>query len=235
MFGVLLIACVNVTNLLLARGAARQQELAVRTALGANRWRLVGQLLVETLLLASVASVAALVLAQAAMRGLSSLGTAARCCGLTRCTSTARPCLFAAALAAVVTVAAGLVPAIRLSGAGLQAPGQRTMTGDRAQRRLRSTLVAVEVALALMLVSGTGLLLKSFVNLVNVDTGFRAGRGHGAADVHVGPQPRPSRPADVPGPRDREGAMRFPASKPSARSRRCPSSNPTSTSAARSG
>ena len=58
-------------------------------------------------------------------------------------------------------------------GAGLQSPGQRTMTGDRAQRRLRSTLVAVEVALALMLVSGTGLLLKSFVNLVNVDTGFR--------------------------------------------------------------
>jgi putative ABC transport system permease protein len=70
-------------------------------------------------------------------------------------------------------MAAGLLPALRLSGTGLQAPGRRTMTGDRSQRRLRSALVVVEVALALMLISGTGLLLRSFVNLVNVDAGFR--------------------------------------------------------------
>jgi putative ABC transport system permease protein len=171
-FGVLLIACVNVTNLLLARGAARQQELAVRTALGANRWRLVGQLLVETLLLAAVASLAALVLAQGAMRGLSSWGPH-EVLWLDTLHVDGAALLFAAALAAAVAVAAGLVPAIRLSATGLQAPGQRTMTGDRAQRRLRSGLVVVEVALALMLVSGTGLLLKSFVNLLNVDTGFR--------------------------------------------------------------
>ena len=73
-FAVLLIACVNVTNLLLARGASRQQELAVRTALGASRTRLVAQLLVETLMLASVASIVALFLAHAAMRGLASWG-----------------------------------------------------------------------------------------------------------------------------------------------------------------
>jgi predicted permease len=170
--GVLLIACVNVTNLLLARGAARQQELAVRTALGANRWRLVGQLLVETLLLATVASVAALVLAQAAMRGLSAWGPP-EVLWIDTLHVDGAALLFAAVLAAVVAVAAGLVPAVRLSASGLQAPGQRTMTGDRSQRRLRSALVAVEVALALMLVSGTGLLLKSFVNLINVDTGFR--------------------------------------------------------------
>jgi len=64
------------------------------------------------------------------------------------------------------------VPAIRLSGLGLQAPGHRTMTADRSQRHLRSALVIAEVAMALMLVSGTGLLLRSFVNLLNVDTGF---------------------------------------------------------------
>jgi putative ABC transport system permease protein len=171
-FGVLLIACVNVTNLLLARGAARQQELAVRTALGANRWRLVGQLLVETLLLAAVASLAALVLAQAAMRGLSSWGPR-EVLWLDTLHVDGAALLFAAALAAAVSVAAGLVPAIRLSATGLQTPSQRTMTADRGQRRLRSGLVVVEVALALMLVSGTGLLLKSFVNLLNVDTGFR--------------------------------------------------------------
>lgn len=171
-FGVLLIACVNVTNLLLARGAARQQELAVRTALGANRWRLVGQLLVETLLLASVASLAALVLAQAAMRGLSAWGPP-EVLWINTLHVDGAALLFAAALAAAVAVAAGLVPAIRLSGTGLQGAGQRTTTGDRAQRRLRSGLVAAEVALALMLVSGTGLLIKSFVNLLNVDTGFR--------------------------------------------------------------
>jgi putative ABC transport system permease protein len=171
-FGVLLIACVNVTNLLLARGAARQQELAVRTALGANRWRLVGQLLVETLLLACVASLAALVLAQAAMRGLSNWGPR-EVLWIDTLHVDGAALLFAAGLAAAVAVAAGLVPAMRLSGAGLQAPGQRTMTGDCAQRRLRSGLVAAEVALALMLVSGTGLLIKSFVNLLNVETGFR--------------------------------------------------------------
>lgn len=169
---VLLIACVNVTNLLLARGAARQQELAVRTALGANRGRLVGQLLAETLLLAAVSSAFAVLLAQGAMRLLARLGPREVMWIETLHVDRAA-LLFAAALAAVVAVAAGLVPALRLSATGLQAPGHRTMTGDRGQRRLRSTLVAVEVALALMLVSGTGLLLKSFVNLMQVDTGFQ--------------------------------------------------------------
>ena len=169
---VLLIACVNVTNLLLARGSVRQQELAVRTALGASRTRLVGQLLMETLLLVAAAAAAALFLAHAAMRGLATVGPR-EVMWIDSLHVDRSAILFAVALAGVVTMAAGLVPALRLSGLGLQAPGHRTMTGDRSQRRLRSALVVAEVALALMLISGTSLLLRSFVNLLNVEPGFR--------------------------------------------------------------
>ncbi len=169
---VLLIACVNVTNLLLARGSIRQQELAVRTALGANRRRLIGQMLIETLMLAGTASVIALLLAHGAMRGLAGFGPR-EVMWIDSLHVDGWAVGFAALLALAVTVAAGLVPALRLSGIGLQNPGHRTMTGDRSQRHLRSALVVAEVAMALVLVSGTGLLLRSFVNLLNVDTGFR--------------------------------------------------------------
>lgn len=169
---VLLIACVNVTNLLLARGSVRQQELIVRSALGASRGRLVGQLLVETLLLASAASVAALALAQAAMRGLASWGPR-DVMWIDALHVDSGAVVFAVVLASFVTVAAGLIPALRLSRGGLQAPAHRTTTADRSQRRLRSALVVAEVALALMLVSGTTLMLRSFINLLQVDTGFR--------------------------------------------------------------
>jgi putative ABC transport system permease protein len=169
---VLLIACVNITNLLLARGSVRQQELAVRTALGANRRRLVGQLLIETLMLAGTASGLALLLAHGAMRGLAGFGPR-EVMWIDSLHVDGSAIAFAALLTFVVTLAAGLVPALRLSGLGLQAPGNRTMTGDRSQRHLRSTLVVAEVAMALMLITGTGLLLRSFVNLLNVDTGFR--------------------------------------------------------------
>src|SRR5688572_22859672 len=168
---VLLIACVNVTNLLLARGALRQQELAVRTALGAHRGRLVGQLLVETLMLAAASSVAALFLAHAAMRGLASWGPR-EVMWIDSLHVDASAIGFAVLLACAITLTAGLVPAVRLSGLGLQRPGNRTMTADRSQRHLRSALVIAEVAMALMLVTGTGLLLRSFVNLLHVDTGF---------------------------------------------------------------
>lgn len=168
---VLLIACVNVTNLLLARGALRQQELAVRTALGAHRGRLVGQLLVETLMLAAVASAAGLLIAHAAMRSLAAYGPR-EVLWIDTLHVDAWAIGFAVLLACGVTLIAGLVPALRLSGLGLQAPGHRTMTGDRSQRHLRSFLVVVEVAMALMLVSGTGLLLRSFVNLLHVEPGF---------------------------------------------------------------
>lgn len=169
---VLLIACVNVTNLLLARGATRAGELAVRSALGASRRRLVGQLFVESLLLATFGAVAALGLAAAVIRGLARLGP-----GDVLWVDTLhldwQAVAFAAALSVLVAALAGVVPALRSSGVGRGAT--RTATGDRGHRRLRTTLVAAEVALALVLVSGAALLLKSFVNLVNVDAGFARG------------------------------------------------------------
>ena len=129
-------------------------------------------MLVETLMLASAASVLALVLAHAAMRALASWGPR-EVMWIDSLHIDAWAIGFAVLLAFAVTLTAGLVPALRLSGLGLQSPGHRTMTADRSQRHLRSALVIAEVAMALMLVSGTGLLLRSFVNLLNVDTGFR--------------------------------------------------------------
>jgi putative ABC transport system permease protein len=169
---VLLIACVNVTNLLLARGATRAAELAVRSALGASRVRLIGQLLVESLLLATLAAIAALALAVGAVRLLAAFGPR-DVPWVESLHLDWRATAFAAALTLVVAGLAGVVPALRLSGASLGA--SRAATGDRGQRRLRTLLVAGEVALALVLVSGAALLFKSFLNLVRVDAGFARG------------------------------------------------------------
>ncbi len=180
-FAVLLIACVNVTNLLLARGTVRQQELAVRTALGADRRRLLAQLLVESLLLSSIATVAGTAMAVAAVRMIAVIGPR-EVLWIDTLHVDGAALVFAAALAVAVALAAGLVPAVRLSADRLQSSAHRTVAGDRSQRRLRSVLVAAEVALALMLVAGSALLLRSFVSLLNVDTGFSS-RGVAALQV----------------------------------------------------
>jgi putative ABC transport system permease protein len=173
---VLLIACVNVANLLLARSAVRQRELGLRTALGAERWRLVRQLLTENLLLSLAAGVLGLALAVAFHRGLLAL-VADRIpvprldqvridslvLGFTLLVSLATSLVFG--IAPALTASSGLQEALREGG--------RHSGGPRA-RRVLSSLVVAEVALSLVLLTGAGLLIRSFGRLQQIDPGFRA-------------------------------------------------------------
>src|SRR5438093_5679359 len=169
---VLLIACANGANLLLARATARRREMAVRRALGAGRGRLVRQLLTESTLLALAAGVVGVVLSIWGRDALLAVWPHA----LPRTTEIAldgRVLGFSLGLAVVTGVAFGLLPAWRASAPGIEealredAPGA---TGGR--RRLQSTLVVGEVTLALVLLVGAGLLVRSFIRLSNVDPGF---------------------------------------------------------------
>jgi putative ABC transport system permease protein len=172
---VLLIACVNVANLLLARSTVRQRELGLRTALGADRGRLLRQMLTESLLLSLFGGAAGLALAVAFHRGLLAL-VADRIpvprldqvsldlpvVGFTLSTALATGLLF------------GLVPALLASSSANDAlrEGGRHGAGPRSRRTL-GALVVVEVALSLVLLAGAGLLIRSFIRLQNVDPGFR--------------------------------------------------------------
>src|SRR5256885_38277 len=169
---VLLIACANGANLLLARATARRREMAVRRALGPGRGRLVRQLLTESTLLALAAGVVGVVLAAGGLDALLAVWPHA----LPRTTEIGldgRVLGFSLGLAVVTGVAFGLLPAWRASAPGIEqslredAPGA---TGGR--RRLQGTLVVGEVTLALVLLVGAGLLVRSFIRLSKVNPGF---------------------------------------------------------------
>jgi len=169
----LLIACANVAHLSLARGASRGQEFAVRTALGAGRGRLVRQLVTESLLLGTLAAVAGVILAAWATRGLAALDM-----GMIPLLDTAgvsMPVLaFAIGAAVLSALGVGILPALRQSQARVHdvlRSGSRGETG-RPRRRLRSALVVGEVALAVVILMGAGLLVRSFRALQRVDNGF---------------------------------------------------------------
>ncbi len=172
---VLLIACVNVANLVLVRATGRVHEFAVRSALGSSRRRLARQLFVESLLLATFGGVLGLALASVGIRVLQDLGRHA----LPRLDEVGlNPVVLAFALATTVAtaVAFGVAPVLRLARIPpSQALRQqsRSATGARAQGRLRNTLAAAQVALALTLVAGAGVLLASFHRLQQVDVGVR--------------------------------------------------------------
>ena len=172
---VLLIACVNVANLLLARSAARQRELGVRAALGASRARLLRQMLSESLLLSLAGGLAGLLVAVAFHRGL--LALVADRIPVPRLDQVAldgQVVAFTMAVSFASGLLFGIVPALLAAGSTNDAlrEGGRHGASPRLRRAL-ATLVVVEVALSLVLLSGAGLLLRSFIRLQNVDPGFR--------------------------------------------------------------
>ncbi|MGE3275844.1 MAG: ADOP family duplicated permease [Vicinamibacterales bacterium] len=174
---VLLVAAVNVANLLLARGTARQREIAVRAALGSGGWRLARQFMVETIVLTAIAAAVGVALAYGGLSvllaqapsdipRLESVGIDLRVLGLT------------VVVSVLVGLAFGLVPTLQALHVDpqttLKGEGTRGTAGSRAGSRVRSALVIAETALAVLLVAGAGLLIRSFWQLTAVDAGFTA-------------------------------------------------------------
>ena len=171
---VLLIACANVSGLLLARAISRQQELAIRTALGASRWRLARQLLLESFLLAGAGGVAGVIMAIWTSRGLDALLPPLPYPVFIGASLNGRVLAFSAGVTVLATIVFGLAPALQGSRTQLQAAirGTRASTGTRGRSRLRRGLVVSQVALAMVLLISAGLFVRTLSNAYDVDPGF---------------------------------------------------------------
>jgi predicted permease len=181
---ILLIVCVNLSNLLLARAAARSKEFAMRSALGAARSRIVRQLLTESLVLSAAGAIVGLALAFAAVYYLAHQGSIALpLLSTIRIDKTALAwTVFIAILSALLF---GTIPGLRISSGNIQdalKDSAASTTGGRKQDRLRTTLVVSEIALACVLLVGAGLLLRSFLRVLDVDLGFEPAR---SAAIHL--------------------------------------------------
>jgi predicted permease len=182
----LVLVCVNISGLLLAKGATRRREMAVRAALGAGRAQLVRQLLVESTLLAGAGAVLAVGVAFAGIRGLAGLqGTAVPLLQDVRLDATTLVCL--AAIATIAGLATGLFPALQVSATS---PYEVLTDGTRGSTsragRLRRALVVVEVALVCVMLTSAGLLTRSLLKVLDVQPGFDP---HGLTTVRVDPGP----------------------------------------------
>ena len=199
---VLIIGCANVANLLLFRAAGRGREMGVRTALGASRGRVVRQLLVESLILGLLGAAGGVALALVANRGLAVLA-AGQLPRLGNLGVDPVVLAFAAGVGVAAALLFGLVPALHTvrpdTAAALREGGRRT-AGSRSQGRLRPTIVALQVGLAVVVIVGAGLLGKSLVRLAGTDPGLDAGR---ALVLRMDP------PGDVYGPEQEDQGRSF--------------------------
>jgi putative ABC transport system permease protein len=172
---VLLIACANVANLLLARAVAREKEIAIRTALGAGRWRLIRQLLTESVVLATVSGAIGLLLAYLGLKALIAIAPD-NVPRLNEMSIDARVLVFTIGVSMITGMIFGLVPAFQASKPDLNETlkeGGRGSTGGARGRRVRSILVVAEIAFALVLLTGAGLMIRSFIRLQEVKPGFK--------------------------------------------------------------
>ncbi len=170
----LLLGCVNVANLLLARGAARAREMAVRVAIGAPRARIIRQLLTESILLSTLGALLGLALAFVGVRALLALG-ASKLPRLDAVTFDARVLGFSIVVLVVSGLLVGFAPALRLAATDvrtLMSESTRSATGGRGTGRWLSAMTVVEIALAIMLVAGAGWLVRGFASLRSTDLGF---------------------------------------------------------------
>jgi len=174
---ILLIACANLANLLLARALARQREIAVRAALGASRWRLIRQLLTETTLISLVGGAGGLLLAYWGLYGLLKLPQ--NFVSTEEANLDTRVLLFALAMSVITGWLFGLVPALQLARTDLQSflkEGARGGGESARWNRIRGGFVVAQVALSLILLVSAGLLIRSFDKLLRVEVGFRPER-----------------------------------------------------------
>ena len=191
----LVIACCNVANMLLARATAREREIAIRAALGASRARIVRQLLVESALLAAGGLVLGTAFAYAGIAALARYMPRQGVPWETQIRLDVPVLLFALIAAAIATIGVGLYPALQsarqdvVAGAGM---GGRTTSGPR-QTRMRGGLVVAQVALSIVLLLGAGVLMRTFVKLVNADFGFDT------SNLLVTRTAFPVRPTPIPG------------------------------------
>jgi putative ABC transport system permease protein len=174
---VLLIGCANLANLALARGVSREREIAVRASLGAGRWRLVQQFLTENVLLSVCGGVLGIGIGYGMMKWLQLLVPPFSFAREAAITMDVRVLLFALAISVFTGVLFGLAPAWQATSpdlAGSLKDGGRGTSGAASRKWLRDTLIVAEVALAFVLLVGSGLMMRSFFRLLNVDTGLES-------------------------------------------------------------